>query len=807
MSLTVPTIEQDPCFQSNQDENNEDVLQYAMGDGAMEPELPVAAGSADQANLHSLQRVAAVFERKWARRAIPPLVEIAESLNMSRSTAEVAINACAEMALRGQRRLLECVVNYVSCLAEAKALEQIAITEHVLYDETPQWCTVRHRSSIEELGDKVTERAALFVIEASYTLLLRQLVEDDEMASAHPRGEYLLLQVPLSASLRVGASNAAEGVVAVMKSALPVLDTSGFAGSYRIAECDEHAGNMRAEAMLCQQHPERVCSTIICNAHKIHASAMFSFSLDPIPELLHGLIHMALWLQSGASYTNFKKVFIAELQKRPVKVYLHACSAQASAHRERCVKAFGPEPRTEPRRAVWVRVLSEKIMNGSWQSHAIEHHCSPSCCRSLQETHQKLEFFTKKILRMMRPCVFQKNNWRDWHRGLKFFGLLQGMHGLLQSAFVSANASGASAEEVMGASYLPADGRGHQQAAQDPTGQDAAQQREQRQHHLRESLKFLASPDVAAQWHRYVQILVQALRPERELMREVLFLTSGEREVEVQGDFQANSFNVIALHSQKHVHGMMQLALVNANTPDVWPLGIGDSEKYRSDMFRLMWRSPATVYQLVTVRTRNYPYRLFSLLDPQASRHELAAEILASRPCLHDDLTKSILREFHTPELLAGQRCLQLLAALGMNVVGATFGTERLHSRNKRRVSGVTQTNVKEVHSIAATHAAWTGRSWMQPEHVVPKGKGGRPKRKQEDKEADADNDGVLSKEAKRRRKHGGGGPWRAYVHYMVVIEKQPRDFKVLKENYRNMSVDEKAWFRHLGLQGYELLS
>ena len=781
------------------------MLRYAMEDGAMEPEFLGRAESGERVD--SVQKMAGVLERKWARRAIPPLLEIAEAENMSRSTAEVAINACAEMAVRGQSRLLEHVIEYIAKLTEAKALEGVAIIEHVSYDETPQWCTVRHQSSTCALGEKVAERACLFVVQASYTFLMRQLLEQDELARAHPRGEYLLLQVPLSASVRVGASNAAEGVVGIMKAALPAVDTSVFARSYRIAECDEHGGNMRAEAMLCQQHPERVCATILCNAHKIHASAMFSFHLDPVPELLHGLVHLALWLQGGTSYNNFKQHLIAELRRRPFKIILHSGSSpEATAHRERCIKAFGPDPGTEPRRAAWLRVFADSVLNGSWLCEELQHHCKgPACCSGLQDARAKAEFFLKKLVGMLRPVVFQKNNWRDWHRGLKFFGLLQGLHGLLQSAFRAANSSGATveAEEAQAVPFLAAEA-GHQQA-QDPTGQDAAQQRAQRQQHLRESLKFLESPAVAAKWHCYLQVLLQALRPERELMREVLFLTSADREVEVQSNFQESAFNVIALHSQKHVHGMMQLAMVNANTPDVWPLSIGDSEAYRSDVFRLIWRSPATVFQLVTVRTRAFPYKLFALLDPQARRYDLAAEILTSRACLQDDLTRSILTEFNTPELLSGQCCLQVLAAIAANIVGATFATERLHSKNKRRVSGVTQTNVKEVHSIGLTHAAWTGRSWMQSEFTVPKRKGGRPKRKQKQEEVvadDGDDDGTLP--PKRRRKTGGGGPWRAYVHHMVTVEKQARDFHMLKEGYRNLSEDEKTWFRHLGLQGCE---
>ena len=199
------------------------------------------------------------------------------------------------------------------------------------------------------------------------------------------------------------------------------------------------------------------------------------------------------------------------------------------------------------------------------------------------------------------------------------------------------------------------------------------------------------------------------------------------------------------------------------------------------------------MHQLVTVRTKGFPYKLFLLLQPHSRNLVVAEEILQSRPCMQDELTKAIVREFNTPALLCGDRCVQLLACLALNITGATFCTERLHSKNKRRVAGVTQTNVKELQGISLMHAAWVGEPWMEEAPAPVKKKAGRPKRERPE---------AVGVDGKKRRKTGGGGGWRAFIHYMTKVEKRVCDFRGLQQLYLNLSEDERAWYRQMGLEG-----
>ena len=530
-----------------------------------EEEADPDSQSTDMGALHTVARL---FESRWSRRALPPVADVAESAGISRGTLEASLHAVAEMAVQGQSKLLCFLLDYAAHLSGARALERVAITEHVLYDETPQWCSVRYHSPVQELGEKVVERACLFVVERSYTLLLRRLPEVEEQHSlpAGPSADYLILKVALSPALRVAANTTGEGVVGILKNTAPVLDSSGFAWRFRIAECDEHGGNMRAESLLRRLDQDTTSGTILCNAHKVHTSAMFTFSLGPAPALLHGLVHVALWLQGAGAYAKFKKQVLAELMERPLKIYVREkCPHQAEMHRQRCIKAFGPKAQEEPRRSVLLSVFSQEVLNGNWASSTLEHYCrGESCCSCLQDTRLKIRHFASRLLSSLRPHTFQKNNWRDWSRGLKMFGLMQGLHSIMQTAFQrTASAVQVASEPDLLADAVPflnaAVPGSAQEESQDPTGKDAAQQRERRQHHLRESLKFLSSPDEANRWHSLLLVLVQALRPEQELMKEILFLTSNTRLLEKQKKFDPGMFNVIALHRQTYVTGMMQL--------------------------------------------------------------------------------------------------------------------------------------------------------------------------------------------------------------------------------------------------------
>ena len=109
-------------------------------------------------------------------------------------------------------------------------------------------------------------------------------------------------------------------------------------------------------------------------------------------------------------------------------------------------------------------------------------------------------------------------------------------------------------------------------------------------------------------------------------MREVLFSTSMVQDVHRQVRFERGSRNVVELHR------MLQLALVNSREPSIWPLSVGGVSHGVEES--------ATTYQLLTVRTKGFPYRLFLLLLPGMRVPEVAADLLSTPPCLQDELTR-----------------------------------------------------------------------------------------------------------------------------------------------------------------------
>ena len=95
------------------------------------------------------------------------------------------------------------------------------------------------------------------------------------------------------------------------------------------------------------------------------------------------------------------------------------------------------------------------------------------------------------------------------------------------------------------------------------------------------------------------------------------------------------------------------------------------------------------------------------LTDDEVERQVAIAELLTAPWCVLDDFSSSVQRQ--VSEMSGSERQTlepprtQLLAGLEM-VVGNTFATERIHSRNLRRRTGRVQTHHVMLHDLATFH-------------------------------------------------------------------------------------------------------
>ena len=171
---------------------------------------------------------------------------------------------------------------------------------------------------------------------------------------------------------------------------------------------------------------------------------------------------------------------------------------------------------------------------------------------------------------------------------------------------------------------------------------------------------------------------------------------------------------------------------------------------------------PATIFQQVTLRVQGFPFRLLKLLVDASP--EIAQEILDTPACLLDELSSSLLRKYNTSELLRLDTDLkQTLFAFSHMVLGTTFTTERLHSKHSRR--NRSDTHAKTLDQFALLHSTWLGPDcFLPPSDARPKGPIGRPRKSS--KVDNAVTASCPSDQPKPKKRKGGGGAWRAFIHH-----------------------------------------
>ena len=393
-----------------------------------------------QLQVSPLFNTAVSLQNSVVTRALPDLKALARSHHLEEVAFQARLHACAEAALRGQADLLRRLSRYSTQLHLANDLVPVCFIEHALIDATPLTLTV------EQDGERTTERANVFVAEGGWTLLLREQDHDQERPQAVVRqvpAKYLLLTGRHSTALRTAQSSSGEGTAAVLQS----VDVPGirdlaatFGLHFRVMECDGAPSNMRSEKIfLGESRNQDDCLSfiLVCLLHKVHSAAEKSWTMSPLPQLLSGILHCGLFFSGPHIFHRFRAALRSCLSNTPLIIYKqHPCPREAIAYRTRLVKMFSPSREKQPRRHATLQVVSAKLLNGDWRVRGgLQHYCDGSCCNGEEDCRDKIISYGMKLLAAVRPHIFKKNNWSEWIRGLRSFGILEGVHGLFTAAF------------------------------------------------------------------------------------------------------------------------------------------------------------------------------------------------------------------------------------------------------------------------------------------------------------------------------------------------------------------------------------
>ena len=264
--------------------------------------------------------------------------------------------------------------------------------------------------------------------------------------------------------------------------------------------------------------------------------------------------------------------------------------------------------------------MTDHIFNGNWKSDRIEHFCD-DCCEDEGDFRKKASSVLERYFALVPPDVLQKNNWKDWKRGVNTAGLLQSIHGLFEAsfrrAFASTNAGARPAglqplwgvpgvaegqregdpddmhEELAEAQPQPLQMRGlEQHGAEEPLAAEAERKRAETWAHQKQALDLLDSPT----WFTDLVMLVQSLEPELVLMAHLLHLSSV--------DFREEGRRWSSLMKSRDVAPSLPWSCtrgtsLESSTPQpcatsvILPCAAPDTEAHRSQLLRVAFRKPS----------------------------------------------------------------------------------------------------------------------------------------------------------------------------------------------------------------------
>ena len=154
---------------------------------------------------------------------------------------------------------------------------------------------------------------------------------DEDNVDGRPEAkQYLCLRRRLSPALRSSAATTGKGLRRALESiAQPPASASIFESRLRRAEMDEYGARIRCEGLLAANKKDTwERGVLLCSGH--HAAAEKTWLLHPLPSLLTGVVHIALYLQTLQALTRAAESLADELEHRPLEIILYQTCPDAA---------------------------------------------------------------------------------------------------------------------------------------------------------------------------------------------------------------------------------------------------------------------------------------------------------------------------------------------------------------------------------------------------------------------------------------------------------------------------------------------
>ena len=768
-----------------------------------EGEVNAPVEEVDVATLTNLASGAHVLQNHVSKHAGPWFLE---QFGVAQRTMMQRVRAAAETFTAFQHDTLSAVVQYVHLMQAASHLKALAFIDYSSYDETKMRVRVRWPATASPDGVQHadTEVSNIWVVIRKWAMVLERLdrLPDSELVPPKRLSNFLVLRGCFTPAVRASTSTSGASVRGVLRScgslsqtARPLEDV--FPVLFRLTETDEAGGNGRGEHMIMHERPPQWrLAHLYCMAHKLHSTATKTFQMSPLESnTVSAIIHLGLQMSEGGAARRLR-LACKSLVEDELEVYHQRAMVSVEAERFKTdiISLFLPE---QPKKRAFVNMLAS-FLNGSWDLPRLRHHCM-GCCASRQESTERLTHLLAKVVTTLRPAVLNQANWMSWMASLQLMALGGAMHGFLPKIFARAQAGfdiglPLNVEEDNGADHFAANGNIGMAMVPpaDAAVDELARLREQRQRSFKTAKAFLEG-----EYLLEILLLRTSLEAERHIMSELLAATSTASVVQRlrQEGLQHHSTYPPLLLRQ---HVLDQTMCVHAMRQLLAPQALQHvlaTEEWRSRLLRVMMRPAATFLELIALRMRTYPYKLFDLVTPEADAGAAARELLNSRQCLLDPLASWFRNRFPSEEALQSCECQVLLRVLASSISMNTYQGERLHSRNQRR-SKRAQVPTMMLSDVALSHMGFSGLEPFAPEPTRgPRKRRGRPPKQEEGPCAENEN---VRKQAK-----GGGGAWRSFLSQRLGgLQFSGEAITQLAQEFRDLAPEQRGVFEEIGRQG-----
>ena len=432
--------------------------------------------------------------------------------------------------------------------------------------------------------------------------------------------------------------------------------------------------------------------------------------------------------------------------------------------------------------------------------------------------------------------MFARNDWVNWSACWRWIGLTTGCHQLLPQLFVTVF-GGVQDEDVQEPMFEDAEDpvppaqapdAALGEAAPAPQGDPAAVRvigelgafegpdlnegrartmtKEDKARIVKQAVAFMST-----QWYDEFWIMQMGLRPEVQLMADLLLTTKASRtrlQLQSQAVLGTRSYVILDLHRGVYVDKSLRESSRCLRCAESFS-HIAETEVMRSLVLRFTMRSAAHIWFRIKQKLSHYPYKLFTLLEDRSP--ENAARLLRGleERCLLDSFLERLLSAFPTVQQLVSEDVRQVLASLAAFAQCNTYETERLHSKNTRRTAARARGHKPDLSYLGLAHQGFAGPQWMKPKSAASaKAGAGRPRKDAQrvlnHGGASGCADSYLAKDRGVKRRRGGGGPWRYFVYTELNgVKFRACDIPALAQRYHSLTPAEKQELVTLGRQGH----